>query len=146
MRFPFGSKLWLIVAVMAALGLTACGRAEQEQLRQELNASQAQVDQLTVQFEQVQGEMGTVQERLGEAQAQVAHLTQQVEQLELAPTEALPCRQGDADGASLTNGGSQGGDLAPDFTLADVDGRKVTLSQLLLQNKAVVIVFYRGFF
>lgn len=36
------------------------------------------------------------------------------------------------------------GDPAPDFTLADMDGKRVTLSQFRSQKK-VVLVFYRGY-
>ena len=35
---------------------------------------------------------------------------------------------------------------APDFTLPAADGREVTLTQLLQEHEAVVLVFYRGFF
>ena len=37
-------------------------------------------------------------------------------------------------------------ETAPDFTLSAADGREVTLTQLLQQHQAVVLVFYRGFF
>ena len=36
------------------------------------------------------------------------------------------------------------GDIAPDFTLTDQDGRKVTLSEAR-RTGAVVLVFYRGY-
>jgi cytochrome oxidase Cu insertion factor (SCO1/SenC/PrrC family) len=36
--------------------------------------------------------------------------------------------------------------LAPDFTLLSASGESVRLYDLLEQNQAVVIVFYRGFF
>jgi hypothetical protein len=36
--------------------------------------------------------------------------------------------------------------LAPDFTLLSTSGENVRLYDLLEQNQAVVIVFYRGFF
>lgn len=36
------------------------------------------------------------------------------------------------------------GTLAPDFTLKDLDGKRVTLSQFRSQKK-VVLVFYRGY-
>jgi cytochrome oxidase Cu insertion factor (SCO1/SenC/PrrC family) len=36
------------------------------------------------------------------------------------------------------------GALAPDFTLEDMDGRRVTLSQFRGKKK-VVLVFYRGY-
>jgi cytochrome oxidase Cu insertion factor (SCO1/SenC/PrrC family) len=35
------------------------------------------------------------------------------------------------------------GDTAPDFTLENMDGKRVTLSEVY-RNKAVVLVFYRG--
>jgi cytochrome oxidase Cu insertion factor (SCO1/SenC/PrrC family) len=35
------------------------------------------------------------------------------------------------------------GDTAPDFTLENMDGQRVTLSEVH-RNKAVVLVFYRG--
>jgi len=36
------------------------------------------------------------------------------------------------------------GDLAPDFTLSDQDGRPHTLSKALATRDAVVLIFYRG--
>ena len=36
------------------------------------------------------------------------------------------------------------GHLAPDFTLEDMDGKRVTLSQFR-EKKRVVLVFYRGY-
>ncbi len=38
----------------------------------------------------------------------------------------------------------QAGDAAPDFTLADSDGRRVTLTELRRNNRAVLLIFYRG--
>lgn len=35
---------------------------------------------------------------------------------------------------------------APDFSLTDAAGRQVALQDLLQENDAVVLVFYRGFF
>lgn len=35
------------------------------------------------------------------------------------------------------------GDIAPDFTLEDMNGRQVTLSEVY-RNRNVVLVFYRG--
>jgi cytochrome oxidase Cu insertion factor (SCO1/SenC/PrrC family) len=37
------------------------------------------------------------------------------------------------------------GDLAPDFTLLDQDGRPQTLSTERADKRAVVLVFYRGY-
>ncbi|MBQ12671.1 MAG: hypothetical protein CMJ45_14120 [Planctomyces sp.] len=37
-------------------------------------------------------------------------------------------------------------ETAPAFSLADANGQQVTLDQLLRENRAVVLVFYRGFF
>lgn len=37
------------------------------------------------------------------------------------------------------------GQRAPDFTLADVNGRPVALAQLLQENRAVLLIFYRGY-
>jgi hypothetical protein len=34
---------------------------------------------------------------------------------------------------------------APDFTLSDVNGKPVTLSGLLKSNRAVLLIFYRGY-
>ena len=36
------------------------------------------------------------------------------------------------------------GQQAPDFTLADTDGKPITLSQLRQNNRAVLLIFYRG--
>ncbi|MBM3776072.1 MAG: redoxin domain-containing protein [Acidobacteria bacterium] len=37
------------------------------------------------------------------------------------------------------------GQQAPDFTLAGVDGNPVTLSQLRQGQRAVLLIFYRGY-
>ena len=37
------------------------------------------------------------------------------------------------------------GQPAPDFTLADTDGKPVTLAQLRQGNRAVLLIFYRGY-
>ena len=37
------------------------------------------------------------------------------------------------------------GQPAPDFALADIDGRMVTLSQLRQGKRAVLLIFYRGY-
>jgi len=37
------------------------------------------------------------------------------------------------------------GQRAPDFSLAGVDGKAVTLSQLLEGKRAVLLIFYRGY-
>jgi cytochrome oxidase Cu insertion factor (SCO1/SenC/PrrC family) len=37
------------------------------------------------------------------------------------------------------------GDLAPDFTLLDQDGKPHTLSAERVDKRAVVLVFYRGY-
>ena len=37
------------------------------------------------------------------------------------------------------------GEKAPEFTLVDQDGRSVALGDLLSGSKAVVLIFYRGF-
>jgi hypothetical protein len=37
------------------------------------------------------------------------------------------------------------GTRAPDFTLSDVNGKSVTLSGLLKSNRAVLLIFYRGY-
>ena len=39
----------------------------------------------------------------------------------------------------------QVGQRAPDFTLADTDGKQVTLSQLRQGKRAVLLIFYRGY-
>ena len=41
---------------------------------------------------------------------------------------------------------SPSGETAPAFSLPDAAGRQVELSQLVQDNDAVVLVFYRGFF
>lgn len=38
------------------------------------------------------------------------------------------------------------GQQAPDFTVRAADGREITLSKLLQEKQAVILVFYRGFF
>jgi AhpC/TSA family len=37
------------------------------------------------------------------------------------------------------------GQMAPDFTLANTDGKPVALSDLLKTNRAVALIFYRGY-
>jgi hypothetical protein len=37
------------------------------------------------------------------------------------------------------------GQAAPDFTLANWDGKRVNLSERLRNNRAVVLIFYRGY-
>jgi hypothetical protein len=37
------------------------------------------------------------------------------------------------------------GQQAPDFMLSSADGKSVTLSQLLQGNRAVLLIFYRGY-
>jgi hypothetical protein len=37
------------------------------------------------------------------------------------------------------------GQSAPDFTLANWDGKKVSLSDAVKNNRAVVLIFYRGY-
>ena len=37
------------------------------------------------------------------------------------------------------------GRVAPEFRLADVDGKMVTLSELRAGQRAVLIIFYRGY-
>jgi hypothetical protein len=37
------------------------------------------------------------------------------------------------------------GAQAPDFTLSDTAGKAVTLSELLKKNRAVLLIFYRGY-
>jgi hypothetical protein len=39
----------------------------------------------------------------------------------------------------------QVGQQAPDFTLADADGKPVSLSDLRRTNRAVLLIFYRGY-
>jgi len=53
---------------------------------------------------------------------------------------------GPKDGADLTATDIERvkiGDTAPDFTLENIDGQKITLSEAY-RNKKVVLVFYRG--
>jgi|SRR5579884_1773297 len=44
-----------------------------------------------------------------------------------------------------SRGAPRAGARAPDFALKDVDGRTVTLSDLERGNRAVVLIFYRGY-
>jgi hypothetical protein len=43
------------------------------------------------------------------------------------------------------NAGLQVGQPAPDFNLLDANGKPVALSELLKNNRAVVLIFYRGY-
>ena len=43
------------------------------------------------------------------------------------------------------SGALQAGQPAPEFTLANVDGKLVTLSALRTTNRAVLLIFYRGY-
>jgi len=43
------------------------------------------------------------------------------------------------------NAALHAGQQAPDFSLSDANGKPVTLSQLLKNNRAVVLIFYRGY-
>lgn len=42
-------------------------------------------------------------------------------------------------------GAPRTGAAAPDFTLADAAGRPVVLAELLKKNRAVLLIFYRGY-
>lgn len=42
-------------------------------------------------------------------------------------------------------GAPRAGQKAPDFTLADAGGKPVSLSEMLKTNRAVVLIFYRGY-
>jgi len=42
-------------------------------------------------------------------------------------------------------GAPQPGQAAPDFTLPDATGKAVTLSELRKANRAVLLIFYRGY-
>ena len=56
-----------------------------------------------------------------------------------------PAALGPVDGAGLAAnelGRVKVGDAVPDFTLEDIDGRRVTLSGL--RGSLVLLVFYRG--
>jgi len=44
-----------------------------------------------------------------------------------------------------SNGAPQVGRPAPDFTLLDAGGKPVTLSELRRANRAVLLIFYRGY-
>ena len=173
MRLPLGHSRRFFLVMIAALSFTACGSAEQERLRQELTESQTQVAKLTLQFEEVREYMGSVEDQLSVAQAQVAELTlqstntkeqigvlqkeldgthsqvtqltDQVEELEIIATNSASCTLKSANDTVMANSASKL-KFAPDFTLPDVDGNNITLSQLLQQHEAVALVFYRGFF
>ena len=43
------------------------------------------------------------------------------------------------------SGAPRAGATAPDFTLSDATGRPVALSDLLKKNRAVLLIFYRGY-
>jgi len=43
------------------------------------------------------------------------------------------------------SGAPQAGQTAPDFTLPDANGKPVTLSDLRTANRAVLLIFYRGY-
>ena len=43
------------------------------------------------------------------------------------------------------NAGLHASQEAPDFTLSDENGKLVTLSELLKNNRAVLLIFYRGY-
>jgi peroxiredoxin len=43
------------------------------------------------------------------------------------------------------NAGLHAGQRAPDFTLSDANGKPVNLSELLKNNRAVLLIFYRGY-
>jgi len=65
----------------------------------------------------------------------------------LALLGAPDIQLGPADGRDLSPADLarvKAGDPAPDFTLQDLDGKRVTLSQFRSQKK-VVLVFYRGY-
>lgn len=173
MQLALGRNRRFLLIMIAVLIFTACGSAEQERLRQELTESQTQVANLTLQFQEVKKDVGSVQERLGTAQAQVAELTlqfvnskeqigvlqeqlnearsqvtqltKQVEEMEIIATNSASCNLKNASDTVMDNSASKL-KFAPDFTLPDVDGNNITLSQLLQQHDAVVLVFYRGFF
>lgn len=57
---------------------------------------------------------------------------------------AAPLRAAAAETAAPRSAPIGAGDLAPDFTLLDQDGRSHTLSGELAKQDAVVLVFYRG--
>jgi hypothetical protein len=44
-----------------------------------------------------------------------------------------------------SNGAPQVGQPAPDFALPDANGKPVTLSELRTENRAVLLIFYRGY-
>jgi ABC-type transport system involved in cytochrome c biogenesis permease subunit len=43
------------------------------------------------------------------------------------------------------SGAARPGATAPDFTLSDAAGKPVALSELLKKNRAVLLIFYRGY-
>jgi hypothetical protein len=44
-----------------------------------------------------------------------------------------------------SSGAPQAGDPAPDFTLPDANGKPVTFASLRRANRAVLLIFYRGY-
>ncbi len=67
--------------------------------------------------------------------------------LTLTFSAAAQTKLGPKDGESLPPADLnrvKAGDAAPDFTLADQDGKPVTLSDYR-EKKTVVLVFYRGY-
>jgi len=45
----------------------------------------------------------------------------------------------------LSTGTPRVGEKAPEFTLRDQDGRDIALADLISRSKAVMLIFYRGF-
>jgi len=44
-----------------------------------------------------------------------------------------------------STGAPRVGEKAPEFTLRDQDGRDIALADLISRSKAVMLIFYRGF-
>ena len=63
--------------------------------------------------------------------------------LTAAPSGLLAAEPRTSDGINQRGSPVTAGELAPDFTLADQNGRKLTLSAEL-KARQVVLVFYRG--
>lgn len=64
------------------------------------------------------------------------YLTISVANAQLGPKDAANLQPTDLERVKV-------GDTAPDFTLENMDGRKITLSEVY-RERSVVLVFYRG--
>ena len=87
MKFLYGMRIWLVLAVVTTLAIAGCDGATQDNLQLQFNKSQAELAQLTQRLNQAEEQKQTVQGQLTEAQAQVTELAGRLEQAESIPTE-----------------------------------------------------------